>query len=291
MEQQWNLVYSLHSLSDSSDEEEDSPNFKYKVSQRGEEKKKYNPFEFCSMKTLSTDSIASECYSSIEALDRVKLIDEVYGEKAVQLSSMQKTSGVIMHMISRLNASIRIVFIDTQFHFPETLEIRDLFIRKYGLNIDSVKPELSPEEQLEKYGVELSGYIDGQPLCCSLRREQPLRRAKETFKFQAIINGMMREEGGKRMGINCVSFDPNLDCKVFHPLFDWNDKDINAYNDKYQLPVHKLYAKGYASIGCSSCTTAVFDGEPLRAGRWRHLRSGNGRKPDYCGLNFSDKEL
>ncbi|AWT59838.1 MAG: Phosphoadenosine phosphosulfate reductase [Candidatus Moanabacter tarae] len=240
------------------------------------------------MKSFKTKSSKLDCVKSIETLDRVKLIHETYGSEAIHLSSMQKTSGVIMHMISRLKASIRIVFIDTQFHFPETLEIRDLFIERFGLNIDSVKPELSPEEQLEKYGIELSQYIDGQPLCCSLRKEQPLMKAKETFKFQAMINGVMREEGRSRGKINFVSLDPRLDCKVFHPLFDWSFNEVDAYISEHKVPINKLYAKGYESIGCSSCTTAVFDGEDVRAGRWRHLRSENGEKPNYCGLNFLD---
>ena len=238
-------------------------------------------------KISSIQSTDLDCYKTITALDRLKLIDETYGAKAVQLSSMQKTAGVIMHMIYRINASIRIIFIDTQFHFPETLAIRDSFIRRYGLSIDSIKPELSPEAQFGKYGFELSQHIDGQSLCCSLRKEQPLRKAKERFKFQAMINGLMRVEGGKRETIGSESFDENLDCKVFHPLFEWNSEDINSYNHKHKLPIHKLYAKGYKSIGCSPCTTAVFDGEDDRAGRWRHLGLGR-KKPDYCGVNFSE---
>ena len=237
---------------------------------------------------ISTPGIDLEYYTSLDALDRVWLIDEVYGEDAVQLSSMQKTSGVIMHMIHRLNASIRIVFIDTQYHFPETLAVRDLFIRRYGLSIDSVKPELNPAEQRDKYGVELNRYVDGQPLCCYLRKEVPLIKAKERFQFQAMVNGLMRSEGGAREEIASVSFDPRLDCRVFHPLFDWSLEDVDRYSFDHNLPTHPLYEKGFASIGCSPCTTPVLPGEDCRAGRWRHLRSLNGDKPSYCGVNFGD---
>ncbi len=227
-------------------------------------------------------------FASLKVLERVQLIDEVYGEEAIQLSSMQKTSGVIMHMIHRLNASIRIVFIDTQFHFSQTLELRDAFIRRYGLSIDTVRPEASPLEQREKYGVELSRYVDGQPLCCYLRKEVPLITAKERYQFKAMVNGLMRTEGGARREIEPVALDPHLDCRVFHPLFDWTLADVEHYTLKHDLPTHPLYEQGYASIGCMPCTTPIRPGESPRAGRWRHLQADRGDKPTYCGVNFSD---
>ena len=227
-------------------------------------------------------------FVSLDAEGRLKAIDEAYGDRALLLCSMQRTGGVLMHMIHRLSARTVILFVDTQFHFPETLEVRDRFIERYGLDIRTVYPELSPDEQRKRYGNELYNFVDGQPECCEMRKEKPFLKAARQMGIKAVIIGLMRSEGGARAGIEPIGHDPRLDCPTFYPLFDWTHEQIEAYSKEHELPVHALHAQGYPSIGCAPCTTPVRPGEDQRAGRWRHLRASDGSQPQFCNINFSD---
>ena len=241
------------------------------------------------MKTILTVEINKAEFAAASALDRIRMIDAIYDARAIHLSSMQKTAGVLMHMIYRAGAQANIVFIDTQLHFPETLAIRDQFQEKYGLNITTVQPDLTPLEQNKWFSAELHRYVDGQPLCCHLRKELPLFQAVKRFQAKALITGLMRAEGNGRTDVPAISRDPSIKCAVFNPLFDWNSDRLESYIREYDLPVHPLYAQSYASIGCAVCTTPIKPGEDSRAGRWRHLRASNGNRPIYCNINYSDK--
>lgn len=238
---------------------------------------------------MLTAEINKEAFSSADTLDRIRIIDALYGNRVIHLSSMQKTAGVLMHMIYRTGARANIVFIDTQLHFPETLAVRDKFREKYGLEIVTVQPDITPQVQNKIYGTELHRFIDGQPLCCHLRKELPLKKAVERFQAKALITGLMRAEGNGRSQVPAVSSDPRIKCTVFNPLFDWTSSQIEDYLRRHDVPVHSLYGQSYASIGCAPCTTPVNPGEDDRAGRWRHLRVSNGCQPLYCNINYSDK--
>lgn len=225
-------------------------------------------------------------FASMDALARVAAVDRAFGADALLLASMQKTSGILMHMIHRVGGRIRVIFVDTQYHFPETLALRDEFIRRYGISIETVLPDLTPDEQREKYGCELYEFVDGQPTCCNLRKEVPF--LKHAAGFRASLSGLMRGEGGKRGELKPVGFDRRLSIPTFHPIFDWSFEDVDAYTKEHDLPVHPLYEKNYLSIGCAPCTTPVLPGEDRRAGRWRHLRTADGNQPIYCNINYSD---
>jgi len=234
------------------------------------------------------DTITTEEFVALDALERIRAVDEVYGDKALQLASMQKPATVILHMIHRLSAKTFILFVDTQYHFKETLEIRDEYIKRFGLAIHTVFPEETPEQQFKKWGQHLYKSVDGQPECCNLRKEKPfLKRAREK-DIRATLAGLMREEGGARRDVEPIGHDPRLGSATYHPLFDWTYDQVDAYIAEHDLPVHALYAKGYASIGCEPCTTPIEPGEDKRAGRWRHLRDEDGNQPEFCNINFSD---
>ncbi|MGB9691455.1 MAG: phosphoadenylyl-sulfate reductase [Candidatus Sumerlaeaceae bacterium] len=212
-------------------------------------------------------------------------------------ASMQKTSCVLMHMISRLAPELAIIFVDTGVHFPETLELRDEYARRFNLRIVTYTPELSFEEQCERYGRHLYLFDDefdppGYRECCHLRKEIPFLQAVRG-KFACVIGGLTRAEGGPRSSIPILSEDPRFDGYKLYPLANWTEQDVEDYIARYELPVHPLYAKGYASIGCSCCTTPIRPGEPLRAGRWRHIREAHphryGTSGLYCGINLEDK--
>jgi phosphoadenosine phosphosulfate reductase len=232
---------------------------------------------------------AHQILESLPAEERIKWAVETYADDVVLLSSMQKTAVVLMHMFHTLGLRNEILFLDTGYHFAETLQMRDAYMRQYGMNIVTLYPELTIEEQETQYGKKLFSCADGQPECCRLRKEAPLLRYLATKKCPVTINGLRRAEGGKRADILALSPDPRSAGLSLSPIYDWTSDDIQAYISKHQLIVHPLYAKCYASIGCYPCTTPIRPGEDARAGRWRHLRPAEAEEaPLYCGVNFTD---
>ncbi|PKO19522.1 phosphoadenylyl-sulfate reductase [candidate division BRC1 bacterium HGW-BRC1-1] len=221
---------------------------------------------------------------------------DTFGERLAVQSSMQKSAGMIMHLISRIAPDTEIVFIDTGVHFPETLAVRDEFIQRFGVNIRTYAPSLSFEEQRLEFGRDLykfDGEVDGPGYqkCCELRKEMPYLAAVKG-RFDAVVGGLMRGEGGARGDVKTISPDPRIDAYKIYPLAFITEEEVDAYNAEHNLPAHPLYARGFTSIGCSTCTTPVAPGESRRAGRWRHIREANPElagRDLYCGINFDDK--
>lgn len=233
--------------------------------------------------------MSPERFAKLDPVDRVKAVYDTHGDKAVQLSSMQKTAGVIMHLIHRAKVPIPILFFDTQYIHQETYDIKNAFQARYDLNIVTIKPEFTVAAQDMVHGKDLYKTKEGQKQCCFLRKEKPLLEALTAMKVQATLAGLMRTEGGARSNIQPVGFDPRNETHLYYPIFDFNNQQIHDYNKEHNLPIHALYAKNFLSIGCEPCTTAVLPGEDARAGRWRHLRKED-ETHAYCGMNYSDVE-
>ncbi len=230
----------------------------------------------------------NEKLESMLALDRVAWAAETFGTSAVLLSSMQKTASVLMHLFHRLGLENEILFVDTGFHFHETLETRDLFMRRFKLNIVTLYPQYTPLDQEERYGHKLHMFVDGQKECCRLRKEEPFVAHVREHHQNLVMIGLRRAEGGHRGDLEVLSKDPRVDGYAMRPIVDWTDEQIAAYIEEHDLPTHPLHAQDYPSIGCACCTTPVESDEDPRAGRWRHLREAGDDGPQYCGINFTD---
>jgi phosphoadenosine phosphosulfate reductase len=221
------------------------------------------------------------------ATERLQWGERHFGPQMVLLGSMQKTSCVLTHILASVNAEREVVFVDTGFHFRETLQLRDRLIRRYKVDVMTLYPKETPEQQEQRFGRKLHLFDDGQPECCRLRKEEPfLDYVRETGK-KLIVNGVRRGEGGRRKQLKFVMPDPRIDGYVLHPLLDWTDDALTEFIKTNEVPVHSLHDQNYPSIGCQCCTTPVAPGEDPRAGRWRHLRK-EGEQPAYCGINFTD---
>ncbi len=231
---------------------------------------------------------ANQRLESMSAQERIAWGVERFGMGAVLLSSMQKTSSVLMHMFSVMGLDNEILFVDTGYHFHETLAVRDDFIQRHKLNIVTLYPKNTPERQEQLYGVKLYQFSDGQKQCCDMRKEQPFVDAMKNRGHRLVMNGLRRSEGGKRGQIAFLGADPRFGGYKLNPILDWDDAKLEAYLTEYNVLVHPLHAQSYPSIGCACCTTPVEPGEDPRAGRWRHLRTKDGDGPRYCGINFSD---
>jgi phosphoadenosine phosphosulfate reductase len=188
---------------------------------------------------------------------------EQYGDELVVAASFQDC--VLIDLATRVAPNIEIVFLDTQYHFAETIEfvarVRDL----YGLNLRVVRPLIEPDRRYETDPDE----------CCALRKIEPLARALS--HRSAWITGVRRAQTPARATTPVVHLDRGR-VKI-NPLARWTDADVAAYVRDHQLPEHPLVARGFASIGCWPCTRAIGPNESQRAGRWPGLDKTE------CGLH------
>ena len=177
------------------------------------------------------------------------------------------TDVVLIDLAVRIEPSIEVVFIDTGYHFPETLQTMERARRRYGLNLRvmTAKPQ---DEELWK--------TDPQNCCSEVKLEQ--LNIALTGK-SAWMSGLRRVESPTRASAPIVAFDQRGLVKV-NPLVRWGDDDVNRYIDRHDVPANPLRGKGYTSIGCAPCTRPVSDDEHPRSGRWA------GTEKTECGLHL-----
>jgi phosphoadenosine phosphosulfate reductase len=206
---------------------------------------------------------------------------DTFGERVAAMSSMQESGNVICHMLYSTSVPMPLVFVDTGVLFQETLDTRDRLMKAYGLNVRTLEPALSMEEQTRKYGV-LYLSPDGQKQCCEMRKSEPLDAVKG--EYDALISSLRRADGGRRGVCPILAVDTRLNCLRINPLANFSDEQLETYIAEHEVILNPLHAQGYSTIGCNRCTTPVLPGEPKRAGRWRHL----GPWSVYCGINPTD---
>ena len=204
-----------------------------------------------------------------------------FGERVCTISAMQEAGNVVCHMISQMKLPIPVIFVDTGVMFQETLDTRDRLEKEYGLKIRSLHPELTMEQQTEKLGV-LYISPEGQAECCRMRKVEPLKIIAPDY--DGIISSLRRADGGKRANNSILSIDKKMNTVRINPLANFSDDQLHAYIDEHNVITNPLHKQGFATIGCNRCTTPVIEGEPKRAGRWRHL----GPWSMYCGINPTD---
>lgn len=195
------------------------------------------------------------------------------GQKAFVSSSFQSHSLPLLHLISRFDNSIPVYFLNTGFHFPETLIFRHEIAERFGLNvIDAVSP-VTKAGQRDSQGKFI--YVNNPDHCCYLNKVLPLEPVIE--KHDIWINGVRRDQTKFRSHLEEVETMPGGKLR-YHPMLDWNSKLIWEYRKKHNLPEHPLEAQGYFSIGCMPCTRSVSEMSEGRSGRW------SGMAKDECGI-------
>ena len=196
-----------------------------------------------------------------------------FGTDVIVAASMQDV--VLPHLFAQVIPGVEVLFLETGYHFPETLLTRDLAARALPITVVEALPRQSVPEQDAEYGANLH---DSDPnLCCFLRKVEPLARSLEGRA--AWVTGVRRIEAPTRANTPIVSWDHQHDLVKINPLVAWSDDDVGAYQVQHDLPRNPLVAQGYASIGCAPCTRKVAPGEDPRAGRW----SGNDKTE--CGIH------
>lgn len=186
---------------------------------------------------------------------------------------------VLVDMISRASLPIDLFTLDTGLLFPETYELWRRLEARYGVTISPVRPAQTVSEQASSHGPQL--WKREPDRCCELRKVAPLRAA--LAHCAAWVSGIRRDQTPERAHVRCVERDLKFGVIKINPLVAWTHDDVWAYVYAHDVPVNPLHERGYPSIGCEPCTSAIVPGEHLRAGRWR------GANKTECGLHVAQK--
>lgn len=203
---------------------------------------------------------------------------DTFGKRLVVTSSFQTQSLPLLHLVSRICPNVCVLFLDTHFHFDETIDFKDQLINDFGINVQILEPELSKSEFLSKHG---KLYERDPSMCCFFNKVDPLQR--ELDGVDAWISGVRRDQTKERHDTPIVSLQPNGKIKIC-PLALWTENDVEKYIKIYRLPRHPLWNRGYKSIGCEPCTAPVENGEDYRSGRWQYFTKTE------CGLHLNNKK-
>ena len=185
---------------------------------------------------------------------------------------------VLWDMMYQINPRATLFYLDTDFLFRETHDVRDRMIAKYLLAPDQlieVKPELTPEQQAQKFGDQL--WIQHPDQCCQIRKVDPLTRILKNYS--AWITGIRREQSPTRANAKLVEWDGKFELVKFNPLAAWTNEDVWSYIKANNLPYNVLHDQNYPSIGCTHCTAPVRPGDDPRSGRWQSSQKTE------CGLH------
>ncbi|MEY2245336.1 phosphoadenylyl-sulfate reductase [Streptomyces sp. BF23-18] len=207
------------------------------------------------------------------ALEILRWAVDVFGGKFCVTSSME--DAVVAHLASRARPGVDVVFLDTGYHFPETIGTRDAVEAVMDVHVITLTPRRSVAEQDAEHGPKLH---DRDPdLCCALRKVQPLEEGLTAY--DAWATGLRRDESPTRANTPVVGWDEKRRKVKVSPIARWTRADVDAYVAEHGVLTNPLLMDGYPSVGCAPCTRRVLAGEDARAGRWA------GRSKTECGLH------
>lgn len=209
------------------------------------------------------------------ARELLQWTEENFGDSYIVASNMQ--DGVLVHLAAQVHPGVDVLFLDTGYHFAETLGTRDAVAQVYGVNLVEAKAQQTVAEQDALLGKDLFARDPNE--CCRLRKVVPL---KQTLAgYQAWVTGIRRVEAPTRANAPLISFDDAFGLVKINPIAAWSDEDMQNYIDEHGILVNPLVDEGYPSIGCAPCTAKPLPGADPRSGRWA------GRAKIECGLHAS----
>ncbi|MEV6166073.1 phosphoadenylyl-sulfate reductase [Streptomyces sp. NPDC052052] len=234
--------------------------------------------------TLKTDDLTSQELRELAGRAGRELEDatapeilrwaaDTFGKRFCVTSSME--DAVVSHLASRVFPGVDVVFLDTGYHFDETIGTRDAVEAVMDVHVITLTPRQSVAEQDAEYGPRLH---DRDPdLCCRLRKVRPLEEGLTSYL--AWATGLRRDESPTRANTPVVGWDEKRQKVKISPIARWTQDDVDAYVAEHGVLTNPLLMDGYASVGCEPCTRRVLEGEDARAGRWA------GRGKTECGLH------
>lgn len=213
--------------------------------------------------------ILNEKYHSLSIHERINELYNDFDESEVMLtSSFAATSAFLLRLFSDIHPSQKVYFIDTGYHFPETLDYKAELTKLYNLKVQSIA---ALKEEYE-FTLADETWRKNPEFCCSINKVKPLDIIKN--KYNVWISGLMKWQSDHRATLDI--FEMRGGILKFYPLLDVTKEEREAFIAKNQLPFHPLVSKGYSSIGCKHCTVPGED----RSGRW------NNSPKTECGLHL-----
>jgi phosphoadenosine phosphosulfate reductase len=200
---------------------------------------------------------------------------ETFGERFIVASNMQ--DAMLVELAATARPGVDVLFLDTGYHFAETIGTRDAVETVYGVRIVNARPEHSVAEQDSLLGKDLFARDPNQ--CCALRKVVPLQNT--LAGYDAWVTGVRRVEAPTRANTPLVTYDEKFGLVKVNPIAAWTDEDMDAYIAEHGILVNPLVDAGYPSIGCAPCTAKPAPGTDKRSGRW----AGTGKIE--CGLHVS----
>ncbi|MDQ0810492.1 phosphoadenosine phosphosulfate reductase [Streptomyces sp. B3I7] len=229
-----------------------------------------------SLREAELKALAEQAGRDLEdasALEILRWAAKTFGKRFCVTSSME--DAVVAHLASRAMPGVDVVFLDTGYHFPETIGTRDAVEAVMDVRVLTLTPKQTVAEQDAEYG---PGLHDRDPdLCCFLRKVKPLQ--KSLAGYEAWATGLRRDESLTRANTPVVGWDDKRRKVKISPIARWTQDDVDAYVTEHGVLTNPLLTDGYASVGCAPCTRRVAEGEDARAGRWA------GRAKTECGLH------
>ncbi|EFL38536.1 phosphoadenosine phosphosulfate reductase [Streptomyces griseoflavus Tu4000] len=207
------------------------------------------------------------------ALEILRWAVDTFGSRLCVTSSME--DAVVAHLAARVAPGVDVVFLDTGYHFPETIGTRDAVEAVLDVNLVTLLPRQTVAEQDAEYGPEL--YRRDPDRCCDLRKVQPLEEG--LAGYDAWVTGLRRFDSEQRAGTPVVDWDARRQKVKISPIARWTREDVDMYIAEHGVLVNPLLSDGYGSVGCAPCTRRTLPGEDARAGRW------TGRAKTECGLH------
>lgn len=225
---------------------------------------------------------AAELGEDASAEDLLRWTDEHFGAGGpangsgyIVASNMQ--DAVLVDLAAKVHPGVDVLFLDTGYHFVETIGTRDAVEAVYDVNVVNVRPELSVAEQDSVHGKDL--FAREAAACCRMRKVEPLGKALKNYS--AWVTGIRRVEAPTRANAPLISWDKAFGLVKINPLAAWSDEDMQNYIDSNGILVNPLVFEGYPSIGCEPCTAKPLEGADPRSGRWA------GQTKTECGLHAS----
>jgi phosphoadenosine phosphosulfate reductase len=207
------------------------------------------------------------------ALEILGWAEDEFGSSWAVASSM--ADAVMPSLAAQVRPGVDILFLDTGYHFAETIGTRDAVGATLPVTIRTITPRQTVEQQDASFGARL--YERNPDQCCALRKVMPLRAALKDYT--AWASGLRRDEATTRADIKVVEWDEQRSMVKLNPIATWTQDDVDRYIADNNILVNPLLSDGYGSIGCWPCTRRIKPGEDLRAGRW----SGTGKME--CGIH------
>ena len=209
------------------------------------------------------------------AMDLLRWTDQNFRGDYIVASNMQ--DAVLVSLAAKVRPGVDVMFLDTGYHFVETIGTRDAVEAVYNVKVLNVTPEHSVAEQDELHGKDLFARDAGA--CCRMRKVEPLGKA--LAGYSAWVTGIRRVEAPTRANAPLISFDEAFGLVKINPLASWSDDEMTNYIEDQGILVNPLVYEGYPSIGCAPCTAKPIEGADPRSGRWA------GQSKTECGLHAS----